>query len=115
MISLILPYWDRQEAADKALAMLAKAYRGLDLEVIVVDDGSPEPFVYRLDWPAVRILRLPQKDTPKSPVTCWNEGARIARGDLIAISCIEILHYDPVLPQMAAQVRELGPTRPKPR
>jgi hypothetical protein len=108
MISLILPYWNRQAAADKALAMLEKAYRDIDIEVIVVDDGAPEPF-RRPSWGAVRVLRLPEKAVPKSPVTCWNEGARIARGDVLAISCVEVLHYDPVLPQMAAELERLGP------
>lgn len=123
MISLILPYWDRQPAADQALALLARGYRGLDLEIIVVDDGSPTPFVAP-DWvhedpevgrapdpqkPRLRVVRLPAKQEPKSPVTCWNAGVRAARGDLIAISCIEILHHDPVLAQMAEELERQGP------
>lgn len=108
LISLILPYWQRQAAADKALAMLEKAYRGADLEVIVVDDGSPEPF-RAPSWEAVRVIRLPAKAGPKSPVTCWNEGVRAARGELVAISCVEVLHYDPVLEQMADELVRLGP------
>jgi hypothetical protein len=45
MISLILPYWDRQQAADAALRRISELYQGLDLEVVVVDDGNAVPFV----------------------------------------------------------------------
>ena len=79
MISLILPYWKRQAAADKALAMLDAIYFGRDVEVIVVDDGDPDPFIEPRTSLDLKVLRLPRKDAPKSPVTCWNEGVKVAR------------------------------------
>lgn len=119
-ISLLLPYWDRQEAADKALALLAKHYADLDLEVIIVDDGNVVPFVVRPDTCEVhgaehcescnhhslnlKIIRLPRKDEPKSPCVCWNEAAKAATGDILVLSCIEILHDKPILEQLAAAV-----------
>lgn len=109
MISLILPYWDRQEAADKALALIAQQYAGLDLEVIVVCDGNVPPFRIP-DLPiTIHRLRLPAKSEPKSPVFCWNEGVKVARGDVIAISCIEVLHDVPVLQEMAEELERQGP------
>ena len=109
MISLILPYWDRQEAADRAFALLDRHYRGLDLEVIVVDDGNRVPFRAPDTGLNVRVIRLPLKDEPKSPCTCWNVGVEAARGDIVVLSCVEILHESPVLEQMADAVREIGP------
>lgn len=108
-ISLILPYWKRQAAADKALAMLAEQYQNLDLEVIVVDDGDPEPFRVPLLDMSLVCMRLPKKLAPKSPVTAWNRGVEIATGDLIALSCIEVLHQKPVLAEMAEELFERGP------
>lgn len=108
MISLVLPYWDRQVAADDAMWSIADAYPDLDLEVVIVDDGSPEPFVLRPMPLQVLCIRMPQKSEPKSPVTCWNEGVSLAQGDLIALSCIEILHPKPVLEQMAAELERIG-------
>lgn len=105
MISLILPYWDRQQAADDALALLDKHYRDLDLEVIVVDDGNRVPFKLPETGLDVRVIRLPVKDKPTSPLHAWNVGVREARGALIALSCIEILHDSPVLAQMAGEIR----------
>lgn len=109
MISLILPYWNRQDAADRALRSLADAYPVMPFEVIVVDDGSAIPFQVP-DVPLnIRVITLPQKNEPKSPATCWNVGVRAAKGDMIALSCIEVLHEHPVLERMAEQLRILGP------
>lgn len=108
-ISLILPYWKRQAAADAALARLAAFYPYLDLEVIVVDDGDPEPFeVPLLDMNLV-CMRLPKKNRPLSPVTAWNRGVEIATGEVIALSCIEVLHERPILAEMLEELAERGP------
>lgn len=109
IISLVLPYWDRQAAADRALQSLAERYAGLSLEVIVVDDGTPEPFRppagLALD---LRVLRLPRKDGPLSSCVPMNRGVMIARGTLIALSSIEMIHTRPVLAEMAAAVFAYG-------
>lgn len=109
MISLILPYWDRQAAADEAIALLDRWYLGQDIEVIVVDDGNIVPFRMpetRLD---IRVIRLPVKSEPTSPLHAWNVGVKAARGDFIALSCIEILHdKGPVLAQMKEQLARIG-------
>jgi hypothetical protein len=112
VISLVLPYWDRQAAADRALASLAAQYAGLSLEVIVVDDGTPEPFRppegLALD---LRVLRLPRKDGPLSSCVPMNRGVMIARGAVIALSSIEMIHTRPVLADMAAAVYAGGMDR----
>lgn len=109
MISLILPYWDRQEAADRAFALLDRHYADLDLEVIVVDDGNRVPFRVPKTGLKVRVVRLPDKSEPKAQPTCWNAGVRAAKGDVIVLSCVEVLHVEPVLAQLEAAVREAGP------
>ena len=104
MISLILPYWLRQEAADMALALLDQHYAGMDLEVVIVDDGSPEPFRTPQTRLNIKVVRLPTKKWPKSPCLCWNEGVKAASGEVIALSCIEVLHEQPVLAEMLAEL-----------
>ncbi len=107
-ISLILPYWDRQEIADKAFALLDKHYAGLDLEVIVVDDGNAVPFRVPQTRLNVVVVTLPRKDEPKAQPTCWNAGVAAATGEIIVLSCVEILHEQPVLEQLAQALREGG-------
>lgn len=110
MISLILPYWDRQQAADRALATLAGHYLGLDLEVIVVDDGNREPFRSPADYPLdLHVVRLPRKEQPTPQSRAWNAGAKASTGDILALSCVEVLHPAPVLEELAAQLAALGP------
>jgi len=110
MISLILPYWQRLGVAQAALRIMAGQYPDLDLEVIVVDDGSPEPFETPagLPWP-VRVLRLPSKNVPLNPCVPFNRGAELAQGDVIALSNPETLHRRPVLPAMRAELAVCGP------
>lgn len=108
MISLILPYWDRQEIADEAFEFLAKQYADLDLEVVVVDDGNKVPFKLPKTPLKVKIVTLPLKDEPTSPLHAWNMGVKAASGKIIALSCIEILHETPVLAQMRGQLEQLG-------
>lgn len=102
--TLILPYWDRQAIADEALQLLAKTYPGLDMEVLVVDDGSPVPFIAPAVGLDLRVVRLPAKTDPKSPVTPWNEGVRAAKTDIIVLSCVEVLHERPILQQLVTAV-----------
>ena len=109
MISLILPYWDRQEAADNALKQLAQTYPDLDMEVIVVDDGNPIPFKTPDVALNIRIIRLPEKTTPKCPTTAWNAGVEAAAGEIIILSCVEVLHTKPVIEQLVSAVSNIGP------
>lgn len=109
MISLILPYWDRQSAADKALVSLDACYRNAGIEVIVVDDGNAVPFRLPEVGIPIHILRLPLKQKPSSCITAWNRGAAVANGDVLVFSCIEVIHSQPVLRQMTKTLHEIGP------
>lgn len=108
-ISLILPYWDRQAAADRALQSLVLHYARLPLEVVVVDDGNLVPFVEPISSLNIRVVRLPAKRHPTPQSRAWNAGVREASADLIALSCVEVIHKRPVLEPMAAQLAALGP------
>lgn len=101
MISLILPYWNRQRAADKALALIAKHYP--DVEVIVVDDGSQPPFVSPGN---VTVVTMPQKKEAKANCTVMNYGVAAASNDFIALSSVEMLHVEPVLHQMREELEK---------
>lgn len=98
MISLVLPYWDRQAVADRAFVRLAALYAGLDLEVIVVDDGNAVPYVPPSGMPfPVEVVRLPLKDGPLNSSVPINRGVAAASGEFIAISGPEMLHWGPHL------------------
>ena len=107
MISLILPYWNRQEATDASLCLMAKHYMDLDLEIIIVDDGSPEPYERPTLLPLdIQVIRLPFKTMPRNACTPFNFGASRARGDVIAISNPENLHHKPILEEMLSELKD---------
>jgi glycosyltransferase involved in cell wall biosynthesis len=107
MISLILPYWKRAGATDKAMALLAENYPKTDMEVIIVDDGSPEPYVIPMGmpWP-VMVIHLPMKKEAKNPCVPYNIGVNDSKGEVIAISNPEILHKTPVLEEMLTYIKD---------
>lgn len=72
-------------------------YRDLDLEIIIVDDGSREPFSappYPLN---IRVVTLPKKSGPLNPCVPYNRGVEASKGDYIALSNPENLHRKPIL------------------
>ena len=112
MLSLILPYWERQEATDKALGLIADRYFNLiDLEIVIVDDGSPVSFRAPADYPLpLRVIRLTPKSEPKNPCVPINVGVAEAAGDIIVLSNPEVLHTEmAVLPGMLDELDRLGP------
>ena len=107
-ISLILPYWDRQKAADKAFELLARHYSDLNMEIVVIDDGNTIPFK-KPDLPLdIKVVTLPQKFLPMCPVTPWNEGVKNASGDIVVLSCIEVLHETPVIQELVERLIKIG-------
>lgn len=109
MISVLMPYWNRLEATNTALAAMARAYPTMDMEVVIADDGSPEPFVLDSEYPwPVRVIRLPEKSVAKNPCHPFNEAAKAAKGDVLVLTNPEILHDEPVLPRMLESLKAIG-------
>lgn len=109
MISLILPYWDRQEAADKALHLLAQQYKDMALEVVIVDDGNKVPYLPPVLPLTIKVVRLPEKAGPTPQSQAWNAGVKAATHDVVVLSCIEVLHREPILNAMFWELGKQGP------
>jgi len=109
MISVIFPYWNRLEVTREALDAMAKVYGGVDMEVVVVDDGSAEAFSVDREYPwSVRVLRLPAKDVAKNPCVPINYGVSKSQGDYLVITNPEVLHHMQALPKMRDELETLG-------
>jgi glycosyltransferase involved in cell wall biosynthesis len=106
MISVIFPYWQRKEATDDNIALMSTLYAGMDVEVVVVDDGSPEP--YETQAGIARVVRLPAKREPKNPSTPINRGVAAARGDYLVLTSPEISHRAPLLGAMRDELDKQG-------
>jgi hypothetical protein len=101
VITLVLPYFNRPEATDAALLHHAKLYPDFDMEVVIVDDGSDEPYYAppKMPWRVI-VKRLPKKAAPKNPCMPFNIGVHLASGKHVALSNPEIIHRSSVLPEM---------------
>ena len=81
LISVVIPAYNRR---DNVLMLLADVYRqeGVDFEVIVVDDCSPDDTVASIqkNFPKTQVLR---NSVNGGPAVSRNEGVRVARGEYI--------------------------------
>ncbi|MGO4677616.1 glycosyltransferase family 2 protein [Bosea sp. 2YAB26] len=81
-VSVIIPVYQRQELAVSALRSVLEQ-KGVTFEVIVVDDGSPDPFVLPADLAdndRIRLLRQPNAGA----AAARNTGVRATSADWIA-------------------------------
>ena len=109
IISVVLPYWKRQAAAVAGLRSIATQEQGMALEVILVDDGDPNPFVLPDDLLfSVKVVRLQEKQASKSACVPINAGVSVSVGDVVVLSCPEMLHVMPVFAAMRARLNALG-------
>lgn len=109
MISILLPYWERQEATNASLKLMAKHYQDLPLEVIIIDDGNKIPFEKPEVDLDIQVVRLPTKSFPLNSSVPYNAGFKASKGEFIALSSPEMLHVEPVLGAMRAEVKVGGP------
>lgn len=90
-----MPYWRRQDVLEQNLRRYRDFYG--DIEIIVVDDGSPEPAIVD---PLTTLVRLPLKDRALNPCVPFNVGVKVATGDVIVLTNPEIIHREPILDLM---------------
>lgn len=96
MLSVVMPYWNRNEALNITLQSYSMYD---DIEVIVVDDGSNTANPIWTAFP-VRVISLPEKKEPKNPCVPINVGIQEAKGDYICITNPEVFHVEPVFLEM---------------
>ena len=85
-VSVIVPTYGRPRSVRLCIEALSKSdYPGKSLEIIVVDDGSPEP-VELDDVPFSGTLRLLRRQENRGPAAARNFGAEEASGDILAFT-----------------------------
>ena len=87
LVSIVIPTYARPERLRECLAALARQTMPADtFEIVVVDDGSPQPVVPPADTtaagPTIRIIR----QSNAGPSAARNRGVAEARGELIAFT-----------------------------
>lgn len=105
-ISIILPYWQRSLALQLSLYFYRETYQqsGLDLEFVIVDDGSPtEPasqivveHIAQYPWPII-LVELPRKHVPLNPCVPINRAVQASTKKLVFLTSPECVHKTPIL------------------
>jgi glycosyltransferase involved in cell wall biosynthesis len=104
-----MPYWQRRHVLADTLKTYRDLYPSEDLEIVIVDDGSPEPPGPEAAEAPARVVALPQKTQALNPCVPFNRGVAAARGDIIVLTNPEVVHKTPILAHMREHLLKLGP------
>lgn len=97
-LSIIIPYYNTRELTDELLSVLAEQIKPSESEIILVDDGSEDPYVPFQSSAIVRLFR--QKN--KGVSAARNKGLKEAKGEYIVF----IDSDDLVTPDYVEQIFE---------
>jgi glycosyltransferase involved in cell wall biosynthesis len=110
MISVVMPYWQRQAILSNSLATYRSLYSGEDIEIIIVDDGSPEPAEVKGEFPwPVKVIRLAAKRIALNPCIPFNLGVAASSGEFVVLTNPEVIHRGTILDAMARELTSIGP------
>lgn len=110
MISIIMPYWNRNKLLARSLRRMSELYLGYDIEIIIADDGSEEECNVPLQSPwFIRVLSLPHKTQALNPCVPINMAVKASRGYVIVLTNPEIYHPTNVLGEMLDELVKVGP------
>lgn len=101
MISIAMPYWQRQAELDRSLNAYRSVYGDrLALEISIADDGSPDP----VSAPECIVTSLPKKTIGLNPCVPINVSVRASSGDVVVLTNPEIEHREDVFTGMLAML-----------
>jgi hypothetical protein len=95
VISVCMPYWQRQRELSRSLSAYRLVY-GDRIEVSICDDGSPVP----VRAPGCIVTSLPAKNFGLNPCVPMNKAVRASSGEVIVLTNPEIEHRQDVLTGM---------------
>ena len=89
-LSVILVAYDMAREIPRTLESLSRSYQegaeNLEYEVLLLDNGSPEP-LYEASWShldvPVKLIRI--DDASTSPASAINRGLQLAHGELVCL------------------------------
>jgi len=100
MISVCMPFYQRQDALDRSMAAYHVLYHDLDLEFSICDDGSPDPLI-AFDC---LVTSLPKKKHALNPCVPINRAVEASNGEIIVLTNPEIEHETAIFGQMLARL-----------
>ncbi len=101
----MVPTYNEAENLPLLLTALTQVLDGIDFEILVVDDDSPdETWAIARDWPDQRvqvIRRLDERGLSSAVLA----GLQRGRGDVLAVIDADLQHDETILPQLVREVQ----------
>lgn len=107
-LSVIIPTYNERENIGQLIEMIIESLTGLDFEVIVVDDNSPDgtgEFVEQLSHKlnSVKVIHRPGKLGLSSAIF---DGASVAQGHAVGVIDADLQHPPQLLKEMFSKIKE---------
>lgn len=108
MISIVVPTYNEKDNVGNLVNQIDYALRGIDYEVIFVDDSTDEtPDVIRRVMTENKNVRLEHRTDEKGLATAVLRGFSLSKGDYVAVMDADLQHPPAILKSMYA-VMETG-------
>lgn len=106
-ISIIIPTYNERENIEKLIPLIDVYLKGLDYEIIVVDDNSPDGTAAVAEalsskYP-VRVVKRPRKMGLSSAI---HSGIRVASGEAIVVMDADFQHSPSLIPRLVKRLEE---------
>jgi dolichol-phosphate mannosyltransferase len=107
-LSIIVPTYNEAENVRELIERVEASLKGLDFEVIVVDDSSPDGTAEIAEelgkiYGNVKVVKRPRKMGLASAVL---DGMKVAKHELIAVMDADLQHPPELLPKLLEKARE---------
>jgi dolichol-phosphate mannosyltransferase len=106
-ISIIIPTFNEVENIEKLIKRIFKVSKKLNIEVIVVDDnspdGTPEAVMLLSKKYKVKLLKRPRKMGLTSAVL---DGMKLAKGNIIGVMDADFMHPVEKIPELVNAIKD---------
>ncbi len=107
MISIVIPTFNEKENLEELLRRIDSSLRGIDYEVVIVDDNSPdgtaEEALKLSERYPVRVMLRAERSGLSSAVL---DGMKMARGDIICVMDADLQHPPELLKELYERILE---------
>ncbi|MCC6034487.1 MAG: polyprenol monophosphomannose synthase [Desulfurococcaceae archaeon] len=106
-ISIIIPTYNERENIEKLIPLIDNYVRGLNYEIIVVDDNSPDNTAkvaeaFSTKYP-VKVVKRPFKMGLSSAIY---DGLRASEGNIVVVMDADLQHPPSLIPKLVKRVNE---------
>lgn len=105
LVSIILPAYNERENLKVLIPSIAESLAGRDIEILLVDDNSPDGSRDFFRSAAIPYLKIVDRTGPRGFALSIRDGLEASRGDIVVIMDSDFNHQPKYLPIMIDNLR----------